>query len=119
VYSFFSHNPKMQMEFLKLANLMKAKGSKILCNVKTCWINMLQLTKRAMAMYMPLVAKMVEDNPSIMSTKVNFKLLCHKNLLSFFLVFPMFKFVHALIKFAHKRVVFVYNYVTAIKIYQG
>jgi hypothetical protein len=87
VYSFFPHNPKMQLEFLKLVNLMKAKGSKILCNVKTCWINMLSLTKRAMAMYMPFVAKMVEDSPSIMFTKVNFKLLCDINLLSFFLVF--------------------------------
>jgi hypothetical protein len=29
-YSFFFHNPKKQLDFLKLANLMKVKGNKIL-----------------------------------------------------------------------------------------
>jgi hypothetical protein len=87
VYSFFFYNPKMEMEFLKLVNLMKEKGSKILCNVKTCWINMFNLTKRVMAMYMPLVAKMAKNIPSIIFIKVNFKLLCDINLLSFFLFF--------------------------------
>jgi hypothetical protein len=29
-YSFFFHNPKRHLEFLKLANLMKVKGNKIL-----------------------------------------------------------------------------------------
>jgi hypothetical protein len=32
---FFSHSPKKHLEFLKLVDLMKAKGSKILQNVKT------------------------------------------------------------------------------------
>jgi hypothetical protein len=44
---------------------MKTKGSKILQNVKTCWINMLSATKQVMSMYMPLIAKMVEDNASL------------------------------------------------------
>jgi len=45
---------------------MKAKGSKILRNVRTHWINMLNPTKRVLSMYMPLVAKKVEDNPFLM-----------------------------------------------------
>ncbi len=35
----------MHLEFLKLANLMKAKGNKILQNVRTHWISMLNLAK--------------------------------------------------------------------------
>jgi hypothetical protein len=41
---------------------------------------MLSPTKRVMTIYMPVLAKMVEDNPSIMSTKVNFEFLCDVNL---------------------------------------
>jgi hypothetical protein len=55
----------MHIEILKLVDLMKTKGSKILQNVKTCWINMLSATKQVMSMYMPLIAKMVEDNASL------------------------------------------------------
>jgi len=51
-------------------------------------------------MYMPLVAKMVEDNPSLMVAKVNFELLCDVNLLiSLSCLLPMLETIHALIKF--------------------
>ncbi len=33
-------------------------------------------TKRVMAIYMPLLAKMAKDNPIIIYTKVNFELFC-------------------------------------------
>jgi hypothetical protein len=42
---------------------MKDKGKEIILNVKTCWIGMFNLTKKVMAMYMPSLAKMVENNP--------------------------------------------------------
>lgn len=55
-------------------------------------------------MYMPLMAKMAKDNPSITSSKVNFDLLCDINLLiSVSCSLPMLKIVHALIKFAQTR----------------
>jgi len=78
---FFFHNPKRHLEFLKLIVLMKEKGKMILWNVRTFWISMFILTKRVMAMYMPLLAKMAKDNPSIMFTTMNFELLCDINLL--------------------------------------
>jgi hypothetical protein len=78
---FFFHSPKKHIEFLKLTDLMKTKGSKILWNVKTRWISMLSTTKWVMSMYMPLVAKMAENNPSLMAARVNFELLCDVNLL--------------------------------------
>jgi len=58
-YSFFFHNLRRHLEFLKLVNMMKVKRSKILWNVQTCWVNMLNSTKQVMSMYMPLIAKMV------------------------------------------------------------
>jgi hypothetical protein len=101
LYSYFYHNPERHLEFLKLANLMKVKGNKILQNVKTHWINMLSLTKWVLLMYMPLVAKMTEDSPSLMAAPVNFKLLCDVNLIiSLSCLMPILETVHALIKFA-------------------
>ncbi len=102
LYSFFFHNK--HLEFLKLANLMKAKGNKILQNVKTCWISMLNPTKWAFLMYMPLVAKMAKDNPFMMATWVNFELLSDVNLfISLSCLMPMLEIIHALIKYAHKK----------------
>lgn len=67
-----------------------------------------------------LMAKIAEDNPSIMFTKVNFELLCDVNLfISLACLLSMSEILHALIKFTHKRDVFVCNYVVTIKIYQG
>ncbi len=103
-YSLFSHIPKRHIEFLKFVDLMKTKGNKILWNVKTCWINMLNMTKQVMSMYMPLVAKMAKDSPSFMVARVNFELLCNVNLLiSLSYLLPMLETIHALIKFAQKQ----------------
>jgi len=58
-------------------------------------------TKRVMEMYMPLLAKTVKDNSSIMFAKVNIELLCDINLLiSLSYLLPMLEIVHTLIKFA-------------------
>jgi hypothetical protein len=79
---------------------MKAKGNKILQNVRTHWINMLSPTKRALSMYMPLIANMAKDIPSLMVAQVNFKFFCDVNLLiSFSCLMPMLETIHALIKF--------------------
>jgi hypothetical protein len=58
-------------------------------------------TKRVMEMYMPLLAKMVKDSPSIMFAKVNIELFCDVNLLiSLSCLLSMLEIVHTLIKFA-------------------
>jgi hypothetical protein len=62
---------------------------------------MLNPIEKVMAMYMSLLAKMTKDNPSIMSIKVNFELLCDVNLfISLSCLLPMLEIFHALIKFA-------------------
>jgi hypothetical protein len=81
---------------------------------------MLNPEKKMMAMYMPLLAKMAKDNPSIMFAKVNFKFFCDVNLLIFLCcLLPMLEIIHALIKFAQKRDLLVCDYVVAIKTCQG
>jgi hypothetical protein len=79
---------------------------------------MLSPTKRVMAIYMPLLANMAKDSPSIMYAKVNFELLYDVNLFISLssLVPDMLKIVHALIKFAQNKDVFVCDYVVIIKI---
>jgi hypothetical protein len=117
---FFFHSPKKHLEFLKLVGLMKVKGNKILQNVKTCCINLLNPTKWFLSMYMPLVAKMVEDSPFLMAAQLNFKLLCDVDLfISLFCLILMLETIHGLIKFAYKRDVFVCDYVAVINICQG
>ncbi len=67
---------KRHIDFFKLEELMKEKINKNLWNVETCWINMLSPTKKVMAVYMPLLAKMAKDTPSIMFAKMNFEFFC-------------------------------------------
>lgn len=82
---------------------MKPKGNKILENVKTYWTNMISPTKWVMSMYMPLLAKMVEDNSFLLIANVNYGFLCNVNLLIFLdFLLPMLETIHALIKFAQK-----------------
>jgi hypothetical protein len=66
-------------------------------------MNMFSLAKRVMSMYMPLVAKMVENSPSLMAPKVYFELLCDVNLLiTLFCLLLMLETIHALIIFVQK-----------------
>jgi len=89
------------MEFLKITELMKEFLFIFGWNVKMCWISMFNLTKRVMAMYMPLLAKMVEDTLSIMFVKVNFEFFCDLNLfISLSYLLPMFETIEILIKFS-------------------
>jgi hypothetical protein len=62
---------------------MNAKGNKILKNVKTRWINMISPTKWVTSMYMSWLAKMVEDNSSLLIAKVNFELLVQGEFIDF------------------------------------
>jgi hypothetical protein len=86
---------------LKLVDLMKVEGRKILRNVRISQISMLSRTKWVLSMYMRLVAKMAEDNISLMAAWVNFELFCDADLLiSFSCLMLMLETIHTLIKFA-------------------
>lgn len=71
-----------------------------------------------MSMYMPLIAKMVENCLSLLAPKVNFELLCDRN--SFFFLFYlllMLLIIHAQITFVQKWNILICDYVIAIKIW--
>jgi len=113
LFIFFTiQNSKQHLKFLKLADLMRANGNKILWNVKTHWINMFNPAKQVMSMYMPLLAKMAENGPSLLTTKVNYELLCDVNLLIFLAcLLTMLETIHGLMKFSQKWDIFACDYV--------
>jgi len=76
LYNYFSKSPKRHLEFTKLAELMKAKGVKILKNIKTYWISMLFLVQCVMVGYKTLLMKMTLDAPINDQAKAYFDLLC-------------------------------------------
>ncbi len=52
---------------------MQTKGNKILLNVKTRWISMLNLAKRLMEEYKTLLVKLTLDSPTNQKTKLNYE----------------------------------------------
>ncbi len=68
--------PFKHLEFSKLAEIMETQSNKVLKNVKTRWILMLEPTKRVMSEYRTLVVKMAFDSTNNNFAKVNFELLC-------------------------------------------
>jgi hypothetical protein len=64
LYSYFAHSPKKHLEFIKTEEFMATKGNKILRNVKTRWILMLNATKKVMVEYKIMRVKMALDNPT-------------------------------------------------------
>jgi hypothetical protein len=58
LYSYFSSSPKQRLEFTKLVKIMEIGELKILQNVKTCWILILEPLKRVLVEYKTLNVKM-------------------------------------------------------------
>lgn len=100
VYSF--HSPKKQLEHVKLGKILQTKGLKILCNVKTRWINMFAPSKHVLIEYKNLVVKMGDDMAGNASTKNNYELLCDYDItLGLICVLPMLEGVQSLSKLSH------------------
>jgi hypothetical protein len=50
-YSYFSHSPRHLEEFFRLANVIETKGLKMLQNVETCWVSLIDSMCRLLAEY--------------------------------------------------------------------
>jgi hypothetical protein len=79
--SFFSHFPNRKLEHAKLLKILQTKGLKILCTVKTCWINMFTHNKDVLTKYKNLVVKMLvvkmhDDMVENAFAKNNYERLC-------------------------------------------
>lgn len=132
MYSYFSHSPKRHSEFEKLANIVETEGRRMLRNVKTRWISLLEPLKRVMGEYKTLVVKMCDDaavkGPQLTAKQVaareaareNYDLLCDiGTLLGLPCIMPLLDCVNALMKFAQSDDAFVSDYVAAVKICQA
>jgi hypothetical protein len=64
----------MHLEFTNPVKLMETNGVKILKNVKTCWISMLNLIQCVMVEYKTLLVKMTFDAPTNDKAQTNFDL---------------------------------------------
>ncbi len=85
----FAHSLKRHLEFIKISKLMATKGNKIIQNVKTRWILMLNFTKIIMVEYKTLLVKMALDNITNQQVMLNYEHLCDLHILfRFICIFP-------------------------------
>jgi hypothetical protein len=101
LHSYFNSPPKQYFEFIKLIEVVETSGHKILGNVKTKWIYLLEPMKRVLSKYKTLIVKM--SNKAGEESKVAQKLssLCDiQKLLVFPYVIPLLESINSLIKFA-------------------
>ena len=62
MHSYFLHLPKWHLEFTKLTEIVETKGLKIMNNVKTRWISLLEPLKYVLDKYKTLIVKMYEES---------------------------------------------------------
>jgi hypothetical protein len=120
LYSYFNAFPKRCNEYQKLTEIMEISGLKILQNVTTRWISLLEPLKRVLDEYKTLIVKMAQDSAEESKTTLNLRLLCDVHtLLALPCLMPMLESVNQLIEFAHSRSVFVTDYINAVKMWQA
>jgi hypothetical protein len=116
LYGYFSTSPKCHLEFTKLAEIVEIEGLKVLQNVKTRWINMLQPLKWVGKEYKVFIPKMATNNVNLESTKANLLSLCYIHMiLSLPCILPMLESVNGLMKFVLSKDVFVCDYIVTLK----
>ncbi len=117
MYSFFAHNLKKFSKFTKFVEPLETKGLKLLRNVKTQWVSMLNPLKCVLAHPWFLVVKMHFNCEKNKSTLDNFELLCELDLiLGLPCVMLILEVVHSLINCAQCRDVFIMEFLNAINL---
>jgi hypothetical protein len=120
LHVYFTKSPKQFLEFSKLAEVVETSGLKILGNVKTRWISLLEPMKRVLSEYKILIVKMNNDTGEESKVVQNLSSLCDVHtLLAFPYVIPLLESVDSLVKFAQSPNAFVSDYVAAVKICQA
>jgi hypothetical protein len=61
-YSYFSHSPKKFDEYKSWASTIDTKGLKLLKNVTTCWLSLLEPMRRLQSEYCTILGKMETDS---------------------------------------------------------
>ncbi len=117
LYGYFNHSPKKHLEFTKLVEIMEIEGNKILWNIKTRWISMINLVKCGLFKYCILLMKMALDALIVPFAKSNLFLLTNVGtLLGLNTMMLMLQVIHSLIKFAQLKNIFVCDFIVVVKI---
>ena len=132
MYSYFSISSKRHLRFQKLADIVKTEGLRMLRNVATRWISLLEPLKRVIGGYKTLIVKMCEDahtkEPNQTTkqaaarecARLNCDLLCDvSTLLALPCLLPLLESVNSLIKYAQSSHVYVSDYIAAVRICQA
>jgi hypothetical protein len=119
-YTYFSMSSKKHLEFQKLADIVQIEGLRMLWNVKTRWILLLEPLRKVMGEYKTLIVKMCEDamvkEPALTPKQVASRELAKQNcdlfyevetLLTLLCVLLLLECVNDLMKFAQSRDVFI------------
>jgi hypothetical protein len=113
LYAYFSHSSKKSLEFQKLAEIVETEDLRILRNVSTRWISLLEPLRSILGEYKTLIVKMCEDvavsEPEITGKQAadketarhNLDLFCNVGtLLGLPCLLPLLESINSLMKFA-------------------
>ena len=101
LYAYFNVSPKRCNEYQKIAEVMETSGLKILQNVATCWISMLEPLKRVLGEYKMQIVKMAQDAAEESKVAHNLSLLCDVHtLLALPCLMPLLESMNQLLLFA-------------------
>jgi hypothetical protein len=119
LYAYFNASPKRCNEYQKLVEVVETSGLKILQNVATRWISILESLKRVLGEYKTLIVKMAQDAAEESKVAHNLRLLCDVHtLLALPCLMLLLESMNQLLLFAQSRSVFVSDYVTTVKLWQ-
>ena len=71
-YGYFCKSPKRYSEFRQLAELTQTKGLKMLRNVQTRWVTLIEPLRRLLSEYRTLIYKMTTDLNDNVKAEVSF-----------------------------------------------
>lgn len=119
-HAYFCKNPKRFSEFQQLAELTETKGLKMLKNVKTRWVSLIEPLRRLLSEYRNLIYKMTANlGENAKAEACLVMLLDPYPLLGMCALLPLLEAVDTLVNFAQKRDIYICDFVAAVKICQA
>lgn len=121
LYTYFHKSPKRWSEFEALSAELEQEGLKIIRNITTRWLSVIDCVQRIQDQIPVLIAKMDEDmSARCPAARRNLDLLLDlETLFSMPAMMPLLQSVNSLIKFAQHRSCYICDFMSAVKICQS
>lgn len=103
LHAYFNGHPQRHLDFTKLVEDLKTQGLKILKNVTSKWILLLQPIQRVLKEYYFLMAKIKKVFATFSAHNIFFLMSNIQMLFLFLCVLPLLESVENLIKFAQLK----------------